>query len=175
MDDRNIYKCYNQPRHLSVSMDKFGFRYLWSLLTVVSCRDLMLYSQPLPEYISMDNKYTGWYGTNMVCLDMVSRYSLNWHGILCRLYVQVYALRWYVCMDISVQDCITVFTWDLHVIKGHFGTVCCSSVWILESQVPFQVLVTSSVFSEKTRGLIYKTQNEHIICISNFPRTYQDL
>ncbi|XP_067313227.1 beta-1,4-galactosyltransferase 1 isoform X2 [Pseudorasbora parva] len=26
MDDRNIYKCYNQPRHLSVSMDKFGFR-----------------------------------------------------------------------------------------------------------------------------------------------------
>ncbi|CAN2390048.1 4-galactosyltransferase 1, partial [Pristimantis euphronides] len=25
MDDRNIYKCYNQPRHLSVSMDKFGF------------------------------------------------------------------------------------------------------------------------------------------------------
>lgn len=27
MDDRNIYKCFNQPRHLSVSMDKFGFRY----------------------------------------------------------------------------------------------------------------------------------------------------
>ncbi|XP_051715645.1 beta-1,4-galactosyltransferase 1 isoform X2 [Ctenopharyngodon idella] len=26
MDDRNLYKCYNQPRHLSVSMDKFGFR-----------------------------------------------------------------------------------------------------------------------------------------------------
>ncbi|XP_067245945.1 beta-1,4-galactosyltransferase 1 isoform X1 [Chanodichthys erythropterus] len=26
MDDRNFYKCYNQPRHLSVSMDKFGFR-----------------------------------------------------------------------------------------------------------------------------------------------------
>nr|XP_033774138.1 beta-1,4-galactosyltransferase 1 isoform X2 [Geotrypetes seraphini] len=26
MDDRNTYKCYNQPRHLSVSMDKFGFR-----------------------------------------------------------------------------------------------------------------------------------------------------
>ncbi|XP_077332389.1 beta-1,4-galactosyltransferase 1 [Lithobates pipiens] len=25
MDDRNIYKCYGQPRHLSVSMDKFGF------------------------------------------------------------------------------------------------------------------------------------------------------
>ncbi|RMC22435.1 hypothetical protein DUI87_00749 [Hirundo rustica rustica] len=25
MDDRNTYKCYSQPRHLSVSMDKFGF------------------------------------------------------------------------------------------------------------------------------------------------------
>ncbi|KAL4640248.1 beta-1,4-galactosyltransferase 1-like isoform X1 [Arapaima gigas] len=26
MDDRNIYKCYDQPRHLSVSMDKFGYK-----------------------------------------------------------------------------------------------------------------------------------------------------
>ncbi|XP_060720684.1 beta-1,4-galactosyltransferase 1 [Tachysurus vachellii] len=26
MDDRNLYKCYKQPRHLSVAMDKFGFR-----------------------------------------------------------------------------------------------------------------------------------------------------
>ncbi|XP_077466563.1 beta-1,4-galactosyltransferase 1 [Stigmatopora argus] len=26
MDDRNVYKCFSQPRHLSVSMDKFGFR-----------------------------------------------------------------------------------------------------------------------------------------------------
>ncbi|XP_014814697.1 PREDICTED: beta-1,4-galactosyltransferase 1-like [Calidris pugnax] len=26
MDDRNTYKCYSQPRHLSVSVDKFGFR-----------------------------------------------------------------------------------------------------------------------------------------------------
>ncbi|XP_069781210.1 beta-1,4-galactosyltransferase 1-like [Narcine bancroftii] len=26
MDDRNIYKCYSQPRHLAVSMDKFRFR-----------------------------------------------------------------------------------------------------------------------------------------------------
>lgn len=27
MDDRNTYKCFSQPRHLSVSMDKFGFRW----------------------------------------------------------------------------------------------------------------------------------------------------
>ncbi|XP_054647975.1 beta-1,4-galactosyltransferase 1 [Dunckerocampus dactyliophorus] len=26
MDDRNTYKCFSQPRHLSVSMDKFSFR-----------------------------------------------------------------------------------------------------------------------------------------------------
>ncbi|XP_043097452.1 beta-1,4-galactosyltransferase 1 [Puntigrus tetrazona] len=26
MDDRNTYKCSSQPRHLSVSMDKFGFK-----------------------------------------------------------------------------------------------------------------------------------------------------
>ncbi|KAM9449665.1 beta-1,4-galactosyltransferase 1 isoform 1-T2 [Clarias gariepinus] len=26
IDDRNLYKCYDQPRHLSVAMDKFGFQ-----------------------------------------------------------------------------------------------------------------------------------------------------
>ncbi|XP_071024766.1 beta-1,4-galactosyltransferase 1-like isoform X1 [Oncorhynchus clarkii lewisi] len=26
MDDRNTYKCFRQPRHLSVSMDKYGFK-----------------------------------------------------------------------------------------------------------------------------------------------------
>ncbi|KAJ3588467.1 hypothetical protein NHX12_012059 [Muraenolepis orangiensis] len=26
MDDRNTYACFDQPRHLSVSIDKFGFR-----------------------------------------------------------------------------------------------------------------------------------------------------
>ncbi|KAG9259721.1 beta-1,4-galactosyltransferase 1-like [Astyanax mexicanus] len=26
VDDRNIYRCFDQPRHLAVSMDKFGFR-----------------------------------------------------------------------------------------------------------------------------------------------------
>eukprot|EP00079_Xenopus_tropicalis_P020571 XP_012811669.1 PREDICTED: UDP-Gal:betaGlcNAc beta 1,4- galactosyltransferase, polypeptide 1, gene 1 isoform X4 [Xenopus tropicalis] len=25
MDDKNLYRCFNQPRHLSVAMDKFGF------------------------------------------------------------------------------------------------------------------------------------------------------
>uniref|UniRef100_A0A672QD58 Beta-1,4-galactosyltransferase 1-like n=1 Tax=Sinocyclocheilus grahami TaxID=75366 RepID=A0A672QD58_SINGR len=40
MDDRNFYKCYNQPRHLSVSMDKFGFRYFWSLIYIINRKQL---------------------------------------------------------------------------------------------------------------------------------------
>lgn len=27
MDDRNLYHCYDQPRHFAIAMDKFGFRY----------------------------------------------------------------------------------------------------------------------------------------------------
>uniref|UniRef100_A0A8C4S7G6 Beta-1,4-galactosyltransferase 1 n=1 Tax=Erpetoichthys calabaricus TaxID=27687 RepID=A0A8C4S7G6_ERPCA len=30
IDDRNISKCYSQPRHLSAFIDKFGFRLLYS-------------------------------------------------------------------------------------------------------------------------------------------------
>ncbi|KAJ8406281.1 hypothetical protein AAFF_G00305120 [Aldrovandia affinis] len=26
MDDRNLYHCYDQPRHFAIAMDKFGFR-----------------------------------------------------------------------------------------------------------------------------------------------------
>ncbi|XP_007898123.1 beta-1,4-galactosyltransferase 2 isoform X2 [Callorhinchus milii] len=26
MDDRNVYHCYDQPRHFAIAMDKFGFR-----------------------------------------------------------------------------------------------------------------------------------------------------
>lgn len=26
MNDRNAYRCFSQPRHISVAMDKFGFR-----------------------------------------------------------------------------------------------------------------------------------------------------
>ncbi|XP_042320531.1 beta-1,4-galactosyltransferase 2 isoform X2 [Sceloporus undulatus] len=30
MDDRNLYRCYEQPRHFAVAMDKFGFRLPYS-------------------------------------------------------------------------------------------------------------------------------------------------
>ncbi|MEQ2199076.1 hypothetical protein XENOCAPTIV_024192, partial [Xenoophorus captivus] len=57
MDDRNTYRCFSQPRHLSVSMDKFGFRSLiikdlnvWSCLQARFCmhhrRVLWSISQP---------------------------------------------------------------------------------------------------------------------------------
>lgn len=26
MDDRNLYRCGDQPRHFAIAMDKFGFR-----------------------------------------------------------------------------------------------------------------------------------------------------
>ncbi|KAA0719351.1 Beta-1,4-galactosyltransferase 2 [Triplophysa tibetana] len=32
MDDRNIYHCYDQPRHFAIAMDKFGFSVSTSLL-----------------------------------------------------------------------------------------------------------------------------------------------
>uniref|UniRef100_UPI00398EAD0E beta-1,4-galactosyltransferase 2 isoform X2 n=1 Tax=Pristiophorus japonicus TaxID=55135 RepID=UPI00398EAD0E len=30
MDDRNLYHCYDQPRHFAIAMDKFGFRLPYS-------------------------------------------------------------------------------------------------------------------------------------------------
>lgn len=33
MDDRNLYHCYDQPRHFAIAMDKFGFRWGDGLLT----------------------------------------------------------------------------------------------------------------------------------------------
>ncbi|XP_027730348.1 beta-1,4-galactosyltransferase 1 isoform X2 [Vombatus ursinus] len=34
MDDRNTYRCFEQPRHLSVSMDKFGFRLIYKGMSI---------------------------------------------------------------------------------------------------------------------------------------------
>ncbi|KAM6169134.1 beta-1,4-galactosyltransferase 1 isoform 2-T2 [Rhynchocyon petersi] len=34
MDDRNIYRCYSQPRHISVAMDKFGFRLVFKGMSI---------------------------------------------------------------------------------------------------------------------------------------------
>ncbi|XP_061541381.1 LOW QUALITY PROTEIN: beta-1,4-galactosyltransferase 1 [Phycodurus eques] len=59
MDDRNIYKCFSQPRHLSVSMDKFGFRLPYNqYFGGVS-------SMMKEQYLSINgfpNNYWGWGG-----------------------------------------------------------------------------------------------------------------
>ncbi|KAJ8271257.1 hypothetical protein COCON_G00101160 [Conger conger] len=59
MDDRNIYKCYSQPRHLSVSMDKFGFKlpYLQYFGGVSS-----MSKQQFLKINGFPNNYWGWGG-----------------------------------------------------------------------------------------------------------------
>ncbi|MBV96340.1 Beta-1,4-galactosyltransferase 1, partial [Eschrichtius robustus] len=34
MNDRNTYRCFSQPRHISVAMDKFGFRLAFKGMSV---------------------------------------------------------------------------------------------------------------------------------------------
>ncbi|XP_051796415.1 beta-1,4-galactosyltransferase 1-like [Acanthochromis polyacanthus] len=34
LDDRNIYKCFDNPRHLSVAMDKFNFRIVFRGMSI---------------------------------------------------------------------------------------------------------------------------------------------
>jgi len=53
MDDRNFYKCYNQPRHLSVSMDKFGFRYfcLFVDCCLMSCFNSVFSAPRMFQYV----------------------------------------------------------------------------------------------------------------------------
>ncbi|XP_051993092.1 beta-1,4-galactosyltransferase 1-like [Xyrauchen texanus] len=59
MDDRNIYKCSSQPRHLSVSMDKFGFRLPYKhYFGGVSAMS----KQQFQRINGFPNKYWGWGG-----------------------------------------------------------------------------------------------------------------
>ncbi|XP_076869623.1 beta-1,4-galactosyltransferase 1-like isoform X2 [Brachyhypopomus gauderio] len=59
MDDRNTYRCYEQPRHLSVAVDKFGFKLPYAQIfggvTALS-KDQYLKINGFP------NNYWGWGG-----------------------------------------------------------------------------------------------------------------
>ncbi|KAJ8001001.1 hypothetical protein DPEC_G00186280 [Dallia pectoralis] len=59
MDDRNLYRCFSQPRHLSVAIDKFGFRLPYKKIfggaTSLS-KEQMLKINGFP------NNYWGWGG-----------------------------------------------------------------------------------------------------------------
>uniref|UniRef100_A0A669CSK9 Beta-1,4-galactosyltransferase n=1 Tax=Oreochromis niloticus TaxID=8128 RepID=A0A669CSK9_ORENI len=59
MDDRNTYKCFSQPRHLAVSLDKFNFR-----LPYVQCFGGAT-SLSKEQYLKINgfpNNYWGWGG-----------------------------------------------------------------------------------------------------------------
>ncbi|XP_062388830.1 beta-1,4-galactosyltransferase 1-like [Sardina pilchardus] len=59
MDDRNFYKCYSQPRHLSVALDKFGFQLPYAQMfggvTALSLKQF----EKINGY---SNNYWGWGG-----------------------------------------------------------------------------------------------------------------
>ncbi|XP_029460132.1 beta-1,4-galactosyltransferase 1-like [Rhinatrema bivittatum] len=59
MDDRNIYKCNSQPRHLSVSVDRLGFRLLYEdLFGGVTA----LSKDQFQKINGFPNNYWGWGG-----------------------------------------------------------------------------------------------------------------
>ncbi|NXA31523.1 B4GT2 galactosyltransferase, partial [Eudromia elegans] len=71
MDDRNLYRCYEQPRHFAVGMDKFGFRlpyagYFGGVSGLSKSQFLKINGFP--------NEYWGWGGEDD---DIFNRISLS--------------------------------------------------------------------------------------------------
>ncbi|XP_029473968.1 beta-1,4-galactosyltransferase 2 [Rhinatrema bivittatum] len=71
MDDRNLYRCYEQPRHFAIAMDKFGFRlpyagYFGGVSGLSKAQFLKINGFP--------NEYWGWGGEDD---DIYNRITLN--------------------------------------------------------------------------------------------------
>ncbi|KAM3603693.1 uncharacterized protein V6R79_000760 [Siganus canaliculatus] len=71
MDDRNLYHCYEQPRHFAIAMDKFGFRlpyagYFGGVSGLSKKQFLKINGFP--------NEYWGWGGEDD---DIYNRITLN--------------------------------------------------------------------------------------------------
>ncbi|MGH0179923.1 UNVERIFIED_CONTAM: hypothetical protein FKN15_010794 [Acipenser sinensis] len=71
MDDRNLYHCYDQPRHFAIAMDKFGFRlpyagYFGGVSGLTRVQFLKINGFP--------NEYWGWGGEDD---DIYNRITLN--------------------------------------------------------------------------------------------------
>ncbi|CAL8312972.1 unnamed protein product, partial [Gadus morhua 'NCC'] len=71
MDDRNLYHCYDQPRHFAIAMDKFGFRlpyagYFGGVSGLSRKQFLKINGFP--------NEYWGWGGEDD---DIYNRITLN--------------------------------------------------------------------------------------------------
>lgn len=73
MDDRNIYKCYDNPRHLAVAMDKFNFQLPYkSYFGGVSS----LSKEQFLKINGFPNTYWGWGGED----DDIYR-RITFHGM----------------------------------------------------------------------------------------------
>ncbi|XP_019899304.1 beta-1,4-galactosyltransferase 1-like [Esox lucius] len=59
MDDRNTYRCFSQPRHLSVSLDKFGFKLPYNQIFGGACS---LSKEQMLKINGFSNTYWGWGG-----------------------------------------------------------------------------------------------------------------
>ncbi|XP_075705114.1 beta-1,4-galactosyltransferase 2 [Rhinoderma darwinii] len=71
MDDRNLYHCYEQPRHFAIAMDKFGFRlpyagYFGGVSGLSKAQFMKINGFP--------NEYWGWGGEDD---DIYNRITLN--------------------------------------------------------------------------------------------------
>ncbi|XP_062388843.1 beta-1,4-galactosyltransferase 1-like [Sardina pilchardus] len=71
MDDRNFYRCYSQPRHISVALDKFGFRLIY---TGIFGGVTALSKKQFNTINGFPNKYWGWGGEDD---DISYRLSFN--------------------------------------------------------------------------------------------------
>uniref|UniRef100_A0A4W5KIM8 Beta-1,4-galactosyltransferase n=1 Tax=Hucho hucho TaxID=62062 RepID=A0A4W5KIM8_9TELE len=74
MDDRNTYKCFSQPRHLSVSMDKYGFnlpynQYFGGVSSLSKEQFLKINGFP--------NNYWGWGGEDDDIFNRVSSREMS--------------------------------------------------------------------------------------------------
>ncbi|KAJ8000984.1 hypothetical protein DPEC_G00186110 [Dallia pectoralis] len=66
MDDRNLYRCFSQPRHLAVSLDKFGF--VLPYLQIFGGATT-LSTEQMKKINGFSNTYWGWGGED----DDISR------------------------------------------------------------------------------------------------------
>uniref|UniRef100_A0A8C5TIP7 Beta-1,4-galactosyltransferase n=1 Tax=Malurus cyaneus samueli TaxID=2593467 RepID=A0A8C5TIP7_9PASS len=92
MDDRNTYKCYSQPRHLSVSMDKFGFRLPYNqYFGGVSA----LSKEQFTKINGFPNNYWGWGGEDDDIYNSLTSIHTNaWAGAVCFWVCQHWLKEW---------------------------------------------------------------------------------
>ena len=95
MDDRNTYTCSNQPRHLSVSIDKFGFRCWLRLDCFVLCIHWPTALYCSLFYCNSQQDYCKLYSTVLYCTLLY-----------CALFQLEFCVwLWCVCVRVCVCEC----------------------------------------------------------------------